>query len=225
MKATYFEYRHQTLLHLLLVGLAVSAYFLNPDDIVWALVRHHSNGAFLEQIAFGAGTLVLLVCAVLETWASAYPDPGVPSRGPLHSCDGPYRYLQYPLLLSRLLFALVLGLLVPLPGTIALIGGEALLVYRLLLRDRDSATADRGRKYLSSVPLLFPSLHPRFPAHGSEARWGEAFRRAASKWGFAASMIVFTWTLRDRIAEIGGGVSFLIWFALNLPRFIRSQDS
>jgi hypothetical protein len=109
MQATDFEYRHQTLLHLLLVGLAVSIYFLNPDDIVWALVRHHSNRASLEQVTFGIGTLVLLGCAVLETWAGAYPEPG----GPLFTCDGPYRYLQYPHRLSRLFLALVLGLLVP----------------------------------------------------------------------------------------------------------------
>jgi hypothetical protein len=109
MKATDFEYRHQTLLHLLLVSLAVSLYLFDRDDIVWALVRHHSNGA---------GTLMLLGCAILETWASAYATSSV----------------QYPLVLSRLLFALVLGLLVPLPGTVVIAGGEAFLVFRLFAR-------------------------------------------------------------------------------------------
>jgi hypothetical protein len=124
----------------------------------------------------------------LETWANAYPQPAA-------------------LFLSRLLFALVVGLLVPLSGTIVIIGGEALLVFRLYVRDHDRATADR------------------FPARAAEATWGEAFRRAASKWGLAASMIVFTLTLKDRVAEIGGGISFLIWLALNFPRLKRSQDA
>lgn len=177
MKATDFEYRHQTLLHSLLVGAAVSTYFLNPDDIVWALVRHHTNSAFLEQATFGAGTLLLLASAVLETWASAYAQP-----------------LQHPLLLSRLLFALVLGLLVPLPGTILIVAGEAVLVFRLLVRDRYSATA----------------------APAAEAKWGAGLGWAAAKWGFLASMIVFTWTRRDRIAEIGGAISFLVWLAQRL---------
>jgi protein-S-isoprenylcysteine O-methyltransferase Ste14 len=225
MKATYFEYHHQTLLHLLLVGLAVATYFLDQDDIVWASVRHHTNSAFLEQVAFGVGTLILLICAALETWASAYPLPAVPSFGHVISCDGPYRYLQYPLLLSRLLFALVLGLLVPLPGTILLIGGEALLAFRLVVRDRDSLGADRWQEYRAAVPLMIPALHPRFPLRGVEASWGEAFRWAASKWGLTASMIVFTLTLRDRIAEIGGGISFLIWLALNFSRVVGSHDS
>jgi hypothetical protein len=57
-----------------------------------------------------------------------------------------------------------------------------------------------------------------FRVRGAEATWGEAFRRAASKWGLAASMIVFTVTLKDRVAEIGGGISFLVWLALNFPR-------
>jgi hypothetical protein len=193
--ATHFEYRHQTLLHLLLVGLAVSTYFVTRDDVVWALVRHHSNSAFLEQLAFGAGTIMLLSCAALETWARAHTQPGIP--------------LFQPLLVSRLLFALVLGLLVPLAGTIVIIAGEALLAFRLFVRDRDRAT----------------STSPPSSVHAADAKWGEAFRQAAAKWGFAASMIVFTLTLRDRIAEIGGGVSFLIWAALNLPRFVRSHDS
>jgi hypothetical protein len=38
-------------------------------------------------------------------------------------------------------------------------------------------------------------------------------------------MIVFTWTLKDSVAEIGGGISVLIWLALNFPRLMRSQDA
>jgi hypothetical protein len=86
-----------------------------------------------------------------------------------------------------------LGLLVPLPGTIVVLGGEAFLTLRLLLRDRESAPAVRD----------------------SDANWGLAFRQAAAKWGFTASMIAFTLTLRDSIAEIGGALSFLLWVALN----------
>jgi hypothetical protein len=188
MKASDFEYRHRTLLHLLVVGLAVATYFVSRDDIVWSLVRDHSNNRFLEQVAFGVGTLMLIGCAVLETWANAYVQPVV-------------------LLLSRLLFALVVGLLVPIAGTIVIVGGEALLGFRLYVRDRDSAGADGSR------------------VRGAGARRGEAFRRAASKWGLAASMIVFTVTLKDRVAEIGSGISFLIWLALNFPRLPRSHDS
>jgi hypothetical protein len=181
MKATDFEHRRQSLLHLLVVGLAVGTYLVSRDDIVWAFVRDHSNNRFLEQLAFGVGTLMLISCAVLETWANAHHEPVV-------------------LLLSRLLFALVVGLLVPLAGTIVIVGGEAFLVFRLFIRDHYGPRSNRFRR------------------RGAEVAWGEAFRRTASKWGLAASMIVFTLTLKDRVAEIGGGISFLVWLGLNFPR-------
>ena len=42
MRATDFEYRRQTLLHLIVVGLAFLTYAFQPDDVVWALVKHHT---------------------------------------------------------------------------------------------------------------------------------------------------------------------------------------
>lgn len=50
MKATAFECRHQTLLHLLIVGLASLTYVFDPMDLVWALVRGHSNSAMPRSV-------------------------------------------------------------------------------------------------------------------------------------------------------------------------------
>jgi hypothetical protein len=36
------------------------------------------------------------------------------------------------------------------------------------------------------------------------------------KWGLFLTMIVFTITLKDRIAEILAGVSVLLWIILNI---------
>ena len=177
MKATLFEYRHQTLLHLLLVGLAVLSYLADPLDIVWAIVQHHSDSTFLERVVFGFGAAMLLVSAALETWTHAHPQAK-----------------QSFLRLSRILLASAVGLLLPVSGALLLLAGEAILVARLYLRDQESS--------------------PVFRSAGS---WTRAFRTSASKWGLAASMILFTWTLQDRIAEIGAGLSCLLWVALNLP--------
>ena len=100
MKATRFEYRHQTLLHLLLVGLAVATYLRNPDDIVWAMVRGHSDSVLPERMVFGAGALMLLGSAVLETWANA-------------------RSARLPKRLARIFLALGVGQLLPLPGLVS----------------------------------------------------------------------------------------------------------
>jgi hypothetical protein len=176
MKATRFEYRHQTLFHLLLVGLAVATYLRNPDDIVWAVVRGHSDSALLERVVFGAGALMLLGSAVLETWAKAR-DARLPKR------------------LARIFLALGVGQLLPLPGLILLLAGEAILMLRLNLRDR------------SAPPV--PSV---------AGSWGPALRAASSKWGLAFSMVLFAWTLQDRVAEIGATVALLVWLMLNVPR-------
>jgi hypothetical protein len=184
MPASDFEYRHQTLLHLLLIGLALAAYWAEPDDVVWAAVRQHADSALLERVVFGVGTVELFGCAILETWAEAFGG------------------LRTPMLTSRLLFALALGLLLPLAGTVLLIAGESLLAWRLFVRHRETPQ----------------------PAERRAPRWREGFERAASKWGLAGSMIVFTWTLRDGFAETGAAASVLVWFALNIRRMAQQRQ-
>jgi hypothetical protein len=179
MKATEFEYRHQTLIHLLVVGLAVATYLLYRDDVVWAAVRHHANSSLLERLVFGVGAVELFGSAVVETWAEAYGR------------------LRMPLLLSRLLLALALGLLLPLAGTVILLAGEALLVCRLFARYREV---------------------PRVALAQTDPGWAVGFRRALSKWGLALSMLVFTVTLQDRIGELGAAASVLVWLAANFRR-------
>jgi hypothetical protein len=45
MKASRFECRRQTLIHLVLVGLSALTYTRDRVDIVWSLVRNHSDSA------------------------------------------------------------------------------------------------------------------------------------------------------------------------------------
>jgi hypothetical protein len=85
MKATRFEYRHQTLLHLLLVGLSLLTYLV--DRVDW------------ERSVFGVGALLLVAAAALETWTARAPadsggiewiaargaNPRCPSRRPAPS--------------------------------------------------------------------------------------------------------------------------------------------
>jgi len=136
MKASNFEYRYQTLLHVLLVGMALLTYVVYPDDIVWALVRHHSNSRLLERIAFGAGAMVILGSAVLETYATACTRIRLTSSKIILASGDKYRFFQFSTRLARLLLALALGLLLPLAGTTILVAGETILVLRLFARWR-----------------------------------------------------------------------------------------
>ncbi len=45
-KATEFEYRHQTLIHLLIVAISFLAYLIDRNDIVWAFVQRQSHQSF-----------------------------------------------------------------------------------------------------------------------------------------------------------------------------------
>ncbi|MGD0301197.1 MAG: hypothetical protein ABSE86_29315 [Bryobacteraceae bacterium] len=129
MKATSFEYRHQTLLHLLLVWLASLSYLRDRVDIVWALVRHHSDSASWERLVFGFGALMLLGSAVLETCANA----------PAQVSPGSAGYSQQQMRLARVLLVLAVGLLLPLPGAVILLTGETILILRLFLRGDEGA--------------------------------------------------------------------------------------
>ncbi len=55
MRATDFEYRHQTLVHLLIVAISFLTYLIDRDDIVWALVRGQPHQKFLERLPFRFG--------------------------------------------------------------------------------------------------------------------------------------------------------------------------
>lgn len=178
MKATDFEVRHQTLLHLLVVGAAFVTYAFQRDDVVWAAVKGHSDSASLERVVFGLGAALILVSAASQTWARVH--------------------VQYPLYLARIAFALGVGLLAPVSGAVILLAGEGFLILRLLARER------------VGVPAV------RLPV---------ALRQESSKWGLAFTMIVFTVTLRDRLAETLAAASLLLWVALSVPDFLRPRRS
>ena len=142
---------------------------------------------------------------MLETWVKAHPGLAIRANG-LTLDSSPQIYLQHALRLARFLLLLGVGLLLPFPGTAVLLVGETILIIRLLLLDQESASS------------------PQIPFRSAGSSWGLAFRAAASKWGLATSMIVFAWTLQDRIAEIGAACSVVLWLALNFPARIRSQS-
>jgi hypothetical protein len=95
-------------------------------------------------------------------------------------------------LIGEFVYTAGLSSLMPLSGCILLIVGEALRVLRLNRSLRGNAVQQ-------------PS------------GWGLALRREAAKWGIFVTMIAFTATLTDRLAEYLAAVSVVAWIALNLP--------
>jgi hypothetical protein len=203
MRATDFEYRHQTLVHLIIVSVAFLTYLVQRDDVVWALVRAQSHPRLLERLFFGVATVLIGVSSAVRTWARVGPQRAIVGRESSvlreGRRDGPYRYVSYPLQIGNLLFSIGLGCLAPALGFLLLVTGETVVYFRLIRRERENRTA-----------------------RGTRTSWGKAFREESAKWGLFVTMIVFTLLLRDRVAEVLAVVSFLIWVLLNWKTLIAS---
>jgi hypothetical protein len=101
-----------------------------------------------------------------------------------------------PKLIGEFVCATGLASLMPLSGCLLLIVGEGLRVLRL-------------SRYHSENLVPPPS------------GWGIALRREAAKWGIFVTMIAFTATLTDRLAEYLAAASVVVWIGLNWPLLVR----
>ena len=202
MKATDFEYRHQTLVHQLIVGAAFLTYLIDREDVVWRFVKDSATPHRLERLIFIVATLLIALGAAMCTRARAH---GRPKSSP---GTEPHFFRSHPRYLGELCYAIGLGSLVPLAGFVILVGGEALRVFRLIRRDAQNA-------------LQPPLSAPRSLAHPAEDEtnpsWRKAFRREAVKWGILVTMIVFVITLKDGYAEFLVVASFLVATSFNVP--------
>jgi len=206
MSATAFECRHQLLLHELIVGGALLTYLVDADDVIWRFIKTSGTDVRLrERSLFAVATILLGVSAWLCTWARAHSqlewaeqairlDPVAPRFPALR--------LRYR---GELLYAIALASLVPLSGACMLIAGEAIRLYRL---ERGAVASEdtASRSLLDSAAV---ALKPG-------RSWAAGFRREAVKWGLFLTMIVFTLTLRDRVAEVLIAATVLTWGLLNL---------
>lgn len=209
MRATDFEYRHQTLVHQFIVGAAILTYFVDREDIVWRYVKDSEAPHVWERAVFVVATLLIAVGAAMCTQARASRD----AESESHTAR--YRSLSRRLYAGEVCYAVGLGSLVPLPGLVILAGGEVLRVYRLMQRDKNSAGQREppvGERPADERPLKTVAA----AIGDAQPKWGRAFRKEAVKWGILVTMMVFTITLVDRHADIGVGASFLVGLLLNL---------
>jgi hypothetical protein len=207
MKATDFEYRHQTLLHQFIVAAAFLAYLIQRDDIVWQIVRNSAAPRELERSLFVFATFLIFVGAGICIWARAYRSPQSAVGA------GSYRYRSQPRYLGDLLYAVGLGSLAPPSGFVILVAGEGLRLYRLT-RHEDGGAQNFQQNPSSISPPLARSL-----INDPALRWRMAFRQEAAKWGLVFTMIVFAITLKDRLAEMLAAASFLVGLLFQAPFF------
>ena len=220
MKATAFEFRHRSILNLIHFWIAFQLYSVDRINIVWAFVPlEHSPGDFIARIVFGFAALLLGLAATIRTWAAAHLRSEVVHDPALHTetlvADGPYRHVRNPLYLGTFLMSVGLGFLASRSGFAVLAVGAAIRIPRLIGREEaelEKRQGERFREFCRRVAKILPSFGPRIPPAGLKPRWGQAFRGEAFMWGFFLTMVGFTLTLQDRVAEMLAGVTLVLWF-------------
>jgi hypothetical protein len=160
----------------------------------------------LARLLFASAAFLLVVAALIRTWASSYLHAGVVYAAEVKTeslvADGPYRRVRNPLYFANVLMAIGMGALMSRAGFFAAVVAMLVFCYRLILREEAELQASQGEqyeRYCKVVPRLWPSLRPRIPAAGRQPRWAEGFKAESWYWGFAAAVTAFAVTLSIKL--------------------------
>jgi protein-S-isoprenylcysteine O-methyltransferase Ste14 len=196
-----FRYRFWLFTATFLIGFGLST--VDHTNATVALVQRLSDNPLALRAAFAFDALLVVLAALIRTWAAAYLQSSVVHDGRLHTdalvASGPYRYVRNPLYIGVLLFGVGLGMLASRIGAIVIIGGVLAITLALIGEEERQLSAAQGESYAAykrAVPRLVPSLTPRLPAASLTPRWGQAFAGEAMFWGFAFGMILLAITLQ-----------------------------
>lgn len=227
MRATKFEFEQRFWFIGLIFWVGFSLYALDRTNAaLWVLHLvarsvdpNSDHGNNLARLIFGDGALLVFLAAAFRTWATAYLKTEIVHDQSQHSeglvADGPYRHLRNPLYFANLPMAMGIGLLASRAGWIFIVVVMWLFMYRLIFREEDGLLQTQGdsyRAYLKAVPRFWPSLTPRVPSGGGEARWRQAFAGESLIWLFGAAELVFAITLNMKLMWIVFGSSFVAYF-------------
>lgn len=193
MGATDFELRHPLLIRQAIILAAFATYFADRDDVIWRFIKQSPHRTALEHTLFLVATLLVGGGAAICTWALA--------RSGDHDATVPPAKVRSPYLFGQWLYTIGLASWAPLAGCILLIAGESLRTVRLMLR-----------RYTNSRREQLSNPH-----------WGRAARDQAVKLGIFFTMVIFSLTLVDRVAELLAGLSVLTATLLNF-RFTKIRE-
>jgi hypothetical protein len=235
-QATEFEFRIRFWIISLVFTVGFLLYNLDRVNVSVALsqlvFRGHGGenpAAFDHCITgfFALGTLLVIVGALLRSWAGSYLHSSIIHDAALHGeqlvADGPYRHVRNPLYLGNVFLAMGVGFLASRFGFLVISVGMLLFVYRLILREETTllqAQGERYRRYVAAVPRLFPSLRARIPAAGARPNWWDGLTGESLMWGGALAMAVFTLTQSLADFWIVFGASIGTYF---LQAYLRSR--
>jgi protein-S-isoprenylcysteine O-methyltransferase Ste14 len=181
MKATNWEFANRALLFGLILGFSFPLYFLDHQNATAALAdwlgsRLQRDPDLIARLLFAFAAVLLMVAALIRTWASAYLQAGVVYAAELKTeslvADGPYRQVRNPLYFANVLMVIGMGDMMSRAGILVAVMGMLIFCY------------------------LWPALWPRIASAGRQARWADGFKAESWYWGFAAALVAFAITLK-----------------------------
>lgn len=215
MRATDFEFRYRLWFIGLIFWVAFSCYAFDHKSAGEALAQwmvgahgdlNSASGRNLVHLVFLLASLLVIAAALIRTWASAYLRSEVVHDMNLRSetvvADGPFRYVRNPLYLGNILLAAGIGLLASRIGWFILVVGMVFFLLRLIGREEKVLLKSQGetfQAFMTFVPRLWPSFHPRISSRGTTPQWGQALAGEALIWAFAFAALGFAVTLRLKL--------------------------
>jgi protein-S-isoprenylcysteine O-methyltransferase Ste14 len=224
MKATNWEFTNRALVFGLIFGFAFPLYFLDHQNSTAALAnwigsKLHMDTELIAHLLFTFAGLLLVVAALIRTWASSYLRVGVVYAPEVKTeslvADGPYRRVRNPLYFANVLMAIAMGAMMSRTGFFVAVVAMLVFCYRLILREEAELQAGQGNSYecyRKEVPRLWPALWPRTASAGRQALWSEGFKAEAWYWGFAAALVVFAITLKVQLFFAILGASLVLFW-------------
>jgi protein-S-isoprenylcysteine O-methyltransferase Ste14 len=225
MKATEFEFRNRFWIFGVIFGVGFWLYAVDHVNIVQYLVNitvgeHSPRADLLARCALAFAALLMLVTALLRTWATSYLRSDVMQDNNLRAekvvASGPYRHVRNPLYLGNILMAFGMGLLASRVGFLLIVVANLIFCLRLIGLEESNLQKEQGESYIEfcrRVPRLWPSLQPRLPDSGLKPHWKQAFLGELFMWGFFAAVTVFAVTLNAKALWITMAVSIILYIA------------
>jgi protein-S-isoprenylcysteine O-methyltransferase Ste14 len=106
--------------------------------------RFQMDADRLAHILFAGAALLLIVAALIRTWASAYLQAEVVYAAEVKSqsvvADGPYRYVRNPLDTANVLMAVGMGSMMSRTGFLLTVVAMLVFCHRLINREEELST-------------------------------------------------------------------------------------
>jgi protein-S-isoprenylcysteine O-methyltransferase Ste14 len=224
LMASNLEFRYRFWIIAAIFWVGFSLYAIDHKNSGHALAQslghlHGATNSSLDnRLIFGVAALIAILASAIRTWGTAYLRPEVMVSMRLHSArlvaDGPYRFVRNPLYLGNILIALAMGLMASRLGLAVLVVGNAIFVYRLILREEANLEATQGdsyRAYCAAVSRLIPALRPRVPTAGGVPDFWAGLLGELFFWTFTASLVVFAVTMNQSLYYWVLGSALLVY--------------